>query len=209
MGSAEQNPGERDPGGRDLRQALIEAASTMLQQRREAPAPSLRAVARACNVSATAVYLRFDSWSALIDAVLEQHFSGAREQVDSAAADSTDPLERTHAVALAYVNWGLANPGPYQLLFESIHWLKQSGGVQLWMEELARSMAHDLTALHPNWNPAAAAERVDQLLIALHGIVTIGRVKGISDDNPDFARKAADMVDIFTAPDERLSDPTR
>src|ERR1700754_3354419 len=103
-----------DRGGRDLRRALIEAASALLQEPRSAPAPSLRAGAPACGVSAAAVHLHFDSWAPLIEAVLELHFAEARDRVETAMATAAEPRERLDAFALTYVGWALAHPGPYQ-----------------------------------------------------------------------------------------------
>jgi AcrR family transcriptional regulator len=157
--------------GRDLRRALIEAASALLQEPRPAPAPSLRAVARACGVSATAVYLHFDSWAALIEAVLELHFAEALDRVEAAMAAAAGPRERLDAFALTYVDWAMAHPGPYQLLFESVDWLKETDTVRAWMEDRTASMAEDLRADHAV-DEAEALERADQLWTALHGIVS-------------------------------------
>ncbi|MFF2064849.1 TetR/AcrR family transcriptional regulator [Streptomyces sp. NPDC058200] len=184
-------------GRRDLRQALIDAASAMLQETPRAPAPSLRAVARACNVSATAVYLHFDSWTALIEAVLEQHFTDARTQIEAATAAAGPSRERLDAFALAFVNWGLAHQGPYQLLFESIDWLKGTDAVRASLEEHVAAMADDLLAAGAVDDKAGALERAEQLWTALHGIVAGRRRQGRYVWHRSVADEVTGMVAIF------------
>jgi AcrR family transcriptional regulator len=153
---------------RDLRRSLVEAASAMLRGSRRAPAPSLRAVARACGVSATAVYRYFDSGTALIDAVLDLHFAEVREHVEAASAVS-DPRRRLTARAVAYVTWGVEHPGRYQVLFEN------DDRTFAWERDLAAAMAGDLLATESVRSTSAAIVLVDRLLIALHGIVAVRR----------------------------------
>ncbi|WP_016907082.1 TetR/AcrR family transcriptional regulator [Streptomyces xiaopingdaonensis] len=193
-------------GGRDLRQSLIEAASRLLQEPRTAPAPSLRAVARACDVSATAVYLHFDSRAALIDAVLEMHFAEARERAEAAVAAAAGPRERLDAFALAYVGWALERPGPYQLLFESVDWLKGTGAVRAWMEERTASLADDLHAVDPGIGPEEALERGEQLWTALHGIVAGRSRRGDHVWPREVAEEVVGMVAIFAGA-QRLGTP--
>ncbi|WP_163566594.1 TetR/AcrR family transcriptional regulator [Fodinicola feengrottensis] len=81
--------------------------------------PSLRAVARKCGVSPTAVYLHFSSQEQLIQAVVEDlnsRFAAHLADADDLTLPVTERLERR---AIAYVEWGFGNAGAYQLLFES------------------------------------------------------------------------------------------
>ncbi|GLU48312.1 TetR/AcrR family transcriptional regulator [Nocardiopsis ansamitocini] len=196
-------PLKRD--SRNLRQALMDAASVMLLEASPAPAPSLRAVARACNVSATAVYLHFDSWAALIDAVLDQHFTDVRTRIDSAGRTSAHPRERLDATALAYVLWGLEYPGPYQLLFESTERLKDPGVVDSWSKELIGSMARDLLATGFVGDMAKAVEAVDRLSIALHGIISIRRHKPGRAWSRNVPEEVVGMVEVFAGPPRGLA----
>jgi AcrR family transcriptional regulator len=98
---------------------LLAAATQLASSRLSLAIPSLRAVARACDVSATAVYRHFASQSALNRAVLlgvDSSFVGA---VTSADDPGRAPRERLRLLAYAYLAWGLGNPGLYQLRFES------------------------------------------------------------------------------------------
>jgi AcrR family transcriptional regulator len=168
---------KREPNARgtgdQLRAQLVEAASGLLLDTQAVALPSLRAVARACSVSPAAVYLHFDSAQALTSAVIDYQLvaldTAIRAGFDSAAA----PRDQLRGFALAYVTWGLAHPGAYQLLFESADRLALPG--------------HDLD--DPNWalmDAAAAMVAADRgsawdvaraeafrLWAALHGIVSL------------------------------------
>jgi AcrR family transcriptional regulator len=185
--------------GGGLREALIDAASSMLLEARPAAPPSLRAVARACGVSATAVYLHFDSWSALIDAVLSRHFADARAYVDAAARAAGSPRERLEATAQAYAAWGVEHHGPYQLLFESTDWVKDSDETAAWLGELTGTMAADLLAIGAVREREAALDRTGWLLTALHGIVSIRRRKREHQWRHTVAEEVAGMVGLFAA----------
>ncbi|MET4923908.1 TetR/AcrR family transcriptional regulator [Streptomyces sp. PSRA5] len=189
--------GTADKGGRDLRQALIDAASALLREPRPTPAPSLRAVARACGVSATAVYLHFDSWTALIEAVLEQHFTEARDRAEAAIEAATGPRNRLDAFAQTYVDWALAHPGPYQLVFESVDWLKETDAVRTWMEDRTAAMAQDLRAADPTADEADTLERAEQLWTALHGIISGRCRQGRHVWRQSVTDEVASMVTIF------------
>ncbi|WP_406729450.1 TetR/AcrR family transcriptional regulator [Streptomyces sp. GD-15H] len=189
--------GTAGKGGRDLRQALIEAASALLQEPRPAPAPSLRAVARACGVSATAVYLHFDSGTALIEAVLERHFAEARTWTEAAVAAAEGPRERLDAFARTYVDWALTHPGPYQLVFESVDWLKETDTVRTWMENRTAAMGEDLRAADPTIGETEALERAEQLWTALHGIISGRCRQGRHVWRRSVTEEVTSMVTIF------------
>jgi AcrR family transcriptional regulator len=99
----------------DLLAAAIRLAST----RMSLAVPSLRAVARACDVSATAVYRHFASQSDLNRAVLLGIDASFVAGVAATDDPGRSPRERLRGLAYGYLRWGLANPGLYQLRFES------------------------------------------------------------------------------------------
>jgi AcrR family transcriptional regulator len=104
---------------RDLRAQLLAAAIEMLAQPQPVAVPSLRAIARACDVAPSAVYWYFPSEAELRSAVLDAEYTDLVDAVEAAldAADPGDPP--LVAGGIAYIRWGLAHPGAYQLLFES------------------------------------------------------------------------------------------
>lgn len=101
----------------DLRAKLIAAALARLTEPQPVAVPSLRSLARDCQVAPSAVYWHFPSEADLRSAVLDAEYTDLVDTVEAAITGATgDPLV---AAAQAYVRWGLANPGAYQLLFES------------------------------------------------------------------------------------------
>ena len=108
-----RNP--RGQGGR-LREDIVDAGSRLLADP-AAPPLTLRGVARAAGVAATSVYLHFDDIDALILAVAERHFATLSQAQADARDRAATPREAVLAIALAYCDFGLANPGLYQVMF--------------------------------------------------------------------------------------------
>lgn len=162
--------------GDQLRGELLEAASSLVAGPRPVTVPSLRAVARACEVSATAVYRHFPSQSALTRAVLVAEHAAFTAAVLGADDPAAEPAQRLHRLALGYVRWGLANPGPYQLLFESADQLGADWAVIGAADEVTARLTAVLSALaaldgqHPSASPEVVGER---LWTRLHGMVSL------------------------------------
>lgn len=107
----------RNPRGQGdrLREDMIEAASRLLADP-AAPPLTLRGVARVAGVAATSVYLHFDDTDALVLAVAERHFGELVEAQRTARDAAATPRDAVRAMALAYCEFGLANPGLYQVM---------------------------------------------------------------------------------------------
>ena len=158
--------------GDQLRWELLSAAADLAAAPRPVAIPSLRAVARACDVSASAVYRHFPSQAALTRALLMRQ----RDALDAAILDgdnpAQDPAVRLRRLARAYVRWGLANPGMYQLLFESADQLDPDSRLPD-AADRAMQLGYELIAKIASTrddDPIAAAER---LWFGLHGIVSL------------------------------------
>lgn len=110
----------RNPRGQGdrLRADIIDAASGLLADP-AAPPLTLRGVARAAGVAATSVYLHFPDTDALVLAVAEEHFGELADAQQAARDAAATPREAVRAMALAYCEFGLANPGLYQVMFTS------------------------------------------------------------------------------------------
>jgi len=108
----------RNPRGQGdrLRADIIDAASRLLADP-AAPPLTLRGVARAAGVAATSVYLHFDDTDALILAVADRHFDEMIKAQQAARDGAGHPRDAVRAMALAYCEFGLANPGLYQVMF--------------------------------------------------------------------------------------------
>jgi AcrR family transcriptional regulator len=100
-----------------LRGELVGAARDLLLAPVERTPFSLRAVAKNVGVSPTAVYRHFASVDELVGAVADDQTVLLAEAI----GEPTGPADADSLTELGvrYVRWGLANPGAYQLLFES------------------------------------------------------------------------------------------
>ncbi|AGZ40984.1 TetR/AcrR family transcriptional regulator [Actinoplanes friuliensis] len=158
--------------GDQLRGELLEAAAVLAATPRPVAVPSLRAVARACGVSATAVYRHFPSQAALTHAVITVHHQAFVAAVLRADDPAGDPEVRLHRLAVGYVRWGLANPGMYQLLFESADQLDAESGLGDITDEVMK-LASTLLAELTGTAPAEVAVLAERLWFGLHGIVSL------------------------------------
>jgi AcrR family transcriptional regulator len=110
----------RNPRGQGdrLRADIIDAASGLLADP-AAPPLTLRGVARAAGVAATSVYLHFPDTDALVLAVADEHFGALADAQQAARDAAATPHAAVLAMALAYCEFGLGNPGLYQVMFTS------------------------------------------------------------------------------------------
>ncbi|PKV82763.1 TetR/AcrR family transcriptional regulator [Streptomyces sp. TLI_146] len=104
---------------RDLRGDLVAAAVKMLAQPQPVAVPSLRSIARACQVAPSAVYWHFPSEADLRSAVLDAEYTSLISTVEAALDSAPDDTDRLVVAGDAYITWALEHPGAYQLLFES------------------------------------------------------------------------------------------
>lgn len=158
--------------GEHLRADLVRAATELLVTPQGVAAPSLRAIARECGVSPSAVYLHFASQADLIGAVVEAQYAELAAALADADRPRAAPRVRLHAMARAYVTWGIEHPGAYQLLFESADLLPadvpgSSVGDAL-MEQVA-----SLVRAGGVSRAADASRRTQRLWSGLHGIVSL------------------------------------
>jgi AcrR family transcriptional regulator len=106
--------------GDQLRAEIVSAASQILAATGEVGELSLRAVARAVGVAATSIYLHFHNLDELILAVKIRYMDEFGEVLEAAAQAAGDvPVLRARALAHAYVQYGMRNPGRYRVMFSS------------------------------------------------------------------------------------------
>ncbi len=141
-------------------------------------AVSIRAVAGAVGVSPAAIYLHFPDKDALMTAVCGRVFRVFDDALERAAAGASDPLDDLFRRARAYVQFGLANPGQYQIIFLT----KKEGGRLAdvpWEERPgAEAFAHLVAAVQRAMD-AGALRRDEPDLVAtglwmcVHGITSL------------------------------------
>lgn len=101
----------------DLKAEALEAARVQLGER-GAEDVSLREVARAAGVSATALYRHFPDKTALLEALSDEGFArlAVAQRAAMEAATGTK-VDRFNAMGRAYVRFALAEPGLFRLMF--------------------------------------------------------------------------------------------
>jgi len=102
----------------DLRRALIDEALQVVQQ--EGPAAlSLRALARAAGVSATAVYRHFENKDDLLACIACEGFTSLCAAMETRLATEPGANTRRRLVLIgeAHVDYAIAHPGHYRLMF--------------------------------------------------------------------------------------------
>ncbi|WP_374568345.1 TetR/AcrR family transcriptional regulator [Ideonella sp.] len=92
-------------------------SATALIQQGGPGALTLREAARLAGVSVAAPYRHFADREALLAAVLAEGFDGLAEHTDRARRQAPDALAALRAVGLAYVEFAVANPSVYRLMF--------------------------------------------------------------------------------------------
>ena len=192
--------------GRDggLKSKLLEAAARLMIAAPPATLPSLRAVARECGVSATAVYLHFASQSDLIRSVLLARFADFESTILGADDPSAASEDRVRMIAHAYLAWGVENPGIYGLLFESADQIGDDYVIgdasSVLMDRLAEMMT---TSLPTSASPGDGAER---FWTYLHGLVSLRIHKPDHPWRHDGHDEVESLVELFFAP--RASAPS-
>jgi AcrR family transcriptional regulator len=103
----------------DLRQALIAGAIALITEQ-DVNSLSLREVARRVGVSHTAPYRHFQDKEALLAAVAEEGFIGLTAAMNSGIQQAPEqPLKRLEATGVAYVQFAIAHPSHYRVMFGS------------------------------------------------------------------------------------------
>ncbi|NMN06990.1 MULTISPECIES: TetR/AcrR family transcriptional regulator [unclassified Novosphingobium] len=150
-----------------LRQRLLDEAIAALDH--GAGEPSLRALARQLGVSAMASYRHFPSKAALLGAVVAEGF--ARLETALRAADQSAPgAEALMAQGLAYVDFAMAQPGLFRLMFG----LAGRDGGAASRDHAYGVLTARITALLPRPAPGAALA----CWALVHGLATLQLDRG-------------------------------
>lgn len=154
----------------DLRRALIGEGLKLLEER-QADQLSLREIARAAGVSATAVYRHFPDKDALLDALAAEGL-GRLAAAQRAAAEAAGGGKKGFvATGIAYVRFAVANPALFRLTFGAT----ASRNIL----EAPEHMPDALSFLRQNAEQAAAQYGGDARVIAVrawsiaHGLATL------------------------------------
>jgi AcrR family transcriptional regulator len=103
--------------GQQLRDEILDAAERMLLETGSYDAVSIRAVADAVGVTPPSIYRHFADKSDLVFEACTRHFGGFESFIRQRCEGVADPVEKLAAMGRAYVEFGIANPEPYRLMF--------------------------------------------------------------------------------------------
>lgn len=149
------------PGGRKKRgeghtrrEEILEAAKELfLEQGYEAT--TIRRIADRVGVSAPALYLYFQDKEQMMLALCDQTFAVLIESIAEIENTVTDSRERIRRFGEAYLNFGLAHPDEYKLIFLGSH-----------IPESIRKLGHRMPTDDPT-RPGIGGALVFQRLVAM------------------------------------------
>jgi AcrR family transcriptional regulator len=116
--SAHPRPRNKRGHGARLRDDIVDAASTLLEQTGEEDSVTLRAVARAAGITAPAIYAHFSSPYEIKLALVQRTFAALADALRPAAATEQPPVPALYAVCRAYLDFAADHPHLYRVLFE-------------------------------------------------------------------------------------------
>jgi AcrR family transcriptional regulator len=104
--------------GAQLRDDIVRAASTLLEETGDEDAFTLRAVARAAGITAPAIYAHFADRDEIKLAVVQRTFTTLAEALRPDPAERAQPVPALYAVCRAYLDFAAGHPNLYRVLFE-------------------------------------------------------------------------------------------
>lgn len=102
--------------GEKLKEEILDAADRLLLEAGSESAVSIQSITDAVGCTPPAIYLHFADKEALMLEVCTRHFHRFVEAME-VDEPGTDPLELLRKRGRAYIEYGLANPEPYRILF--------------------------------------------------------------------------------------------
>lgn len=172
----------RNPRGQGdrLREDLLQAARELLLELGDQDKLSVRSVTARAGVSPNALYLHFAGKEDLLSTLIVAGYTDLRGFLRDAVGDTTDPLARLRAFALAYLEFASRQPGIYRVLFMT----KLREGVPMPEpdspsgEDEGVDTFNDLLTLVDAAGPASSDPftRAAELWASLHGYVALKQV---------------------------------
>ena len=165
-----------------LRPVLLKAAAKLVGKL-GVEGLTLREVARRAGVSHNAPYRHFKSREELVAALAAESFLQLRESVTAAVADTTAPADKLRQAAAAYLEFALANPARFDVMFHSAldgkaypEYVAASLGCWELLSELIRENAF------PGFDEETAG---DLVWSSVHGIATLGLARRLRNGDAD------------------------
>ncbi len=111
-----RTPNRRGEGSR-LRDEIIDAATSLLEQTGSDDAVTLRAVARQVGIAAPSIYAHFPDATSIVSTVVHRTFERFTLALTEAGDGVTDPVERLYALGYGYLRFAGEHPELYRVLF--------------------------------------------------------------------------------------------
>ena len=157
--------------GDRLREQLVAAAVTLLEQEGDEAHVSVRAIAKAAGVSPTALYLHFPDRDALVAAAVDRGFAAFNAAIVAAARSEEDPLPRVRAMGLAYLDFVERQPALYVVIFSARRTTSRGPGDGLVdRREALDALVEAVAAARPDDD---AGQLALSLWAGLHGYATL------------------------------------
>jgi AcrR family transcriptional regulator len=103
--------------GQQLRDEILAATERLLIETGSFEAVSIRAVADAVGVTPPSIYRHFADKTALMFDVCARHFTALESYIGERCKGIDDPVDALAALGRAYIEFGIANPEPYRIMF--------------------------------------------------------------------------------------------
>jgi len=103
--------------GDRLRGEILAAAEALLIETGDESAVSIRAIADRVGVTPPSIYRHFADKEALLRAVCREVFVRLDDTLEKAATGATNPFDELLRKGQAYIQFGLAHPENYRILF--------------------------------------------------------------------------------------------
>lgn len=112
-------PRKVNPDERQAQYDAIKRTARDLMRENGTSGLSIRAIARALDMTAPALYYYFDNMDALITALIIDGFNGLADAMEHALAEHAGdhPAQQLLAILLAYRQWAITNAADFQLLY--------------------------------------------------------------------------------------------
>jgi AcrR family transcriptional regulator len=164
--------------GERLREEIIEAVERLLARTGDIDLVSIRAIADEVGVTPPSIYRHFADKFTLVQEVVARHFATLDDAIETAGRRSDDPVESLRLRGRAYVDFGLANPEHYRVLFmcktadaPAFEDLADSAGMQAFQHLVdAVQRGIDAGAFPPDLDATLGAVTI---WTALHGITSL------------------------------------
>ncbi|MGQ2930937.1 MAG: TetR/AcrR family transcriptional regulator [Sphingopyxis sp.] len=142
----------------DLRTALLTAAEEIVN-RDGVAGLTLRGVAREVGASHAAPKNHFDDLTGLLSELAAIGFTRFADRMQAAAAAQTAPADKLNAIGRAYVEFALAEPGLFQLMFRGERLDKSRPALDAAMERAFGTLTGSVAATHEGDPDVARATR--------------------------------------------------